>query len=74
MTTINLRLPKSLLTALDQTAEGIYTNRSALIRQSIARNLFIINHLERPAIREHYKNQIPTIHMNPGDNHHDPIT
>lgn len=59
MTAIMLRLPETLLAAIDQTAEKTYTNRSALIRQSIARNLFIINQVELPAIREHYRNRIP---------------
>lgn len=62
MTAILLRLPESLLAAVDQTAEETYTNRSALIRQSIARNLHIINQVEGPAIREHYRNQIPNLH------------
>ena len=63
MPVINLRLPESLLAALDQTAESTFTNRSALIRQAIARNLFIINRIEIPAIRDHYKNQIPNLHQ-----------
>lgn len=63
MPSIIIRLPESLLTDLDQTAEETYTNRSALIRQSIARNLFIINQVEIPAIREHYRNRVPNLHQ-----------
>lgn len=61
MPSILLRIPEALLAKLDQTAEETYTNRSALIRQSIVRNLFIIKQLEIPAIREHYQNQIPKL-------------
>lgn len=63
MTSILLRIPESLLAQLDLTAEETYTNRSALIRQSIARNLDIIRQVELPAIREHYRNRIPKIHL-----------
>lgn len=63
MPSILLRIPESLLAELDQTADEIYTNRSALIRQSIARNLDIIRHVELPAIRAHFRNQIPKIHL-----------
>lgn len=63
MPSILLRIPESLLAALDHTAEETFTNRSALIRQAIARNLFIINQLELPAIREHYRKQIPNLDM-----------
>lgn len=62
MPSIIIRLPESLLTDLDHIVEETYTNRSALIRQSIARNLFIIKQVEIPAIREHYRNQIPNLH------------
>ncbi len=65
MPSILIRIPEHLLASLDETAQNTYTNRSALIRQSIARNLFIVNQLELPAIREHYKNQIPKIHLEP---------
>jgi metal-responsive CopG/Arc/MetJ family transcriptional regulator len=63
MPSILIRLPESLLTALDQTADETYTNRSALIRQSIVRNLDIIRNVELPAIRNHYRNRIPMIHL-----------
>lgn len=63
MPSILLRIPESLLADLDQTAEKIYTNRSALIRQSIARNLLIIQTIERPAILNAFKNRIPKIHQ-----------
>nr|WP_281720294.1 ribbon-helix-helix protein, CopG family [Nitrosomonas nitrosa] len=62
MPSILLRIPESLLAQLDITAESTYTNRSALIRQSIARNLDIICQVELPAIREHYRNRIPKMH------------
>ena len=74
MPSILIRLPQHLLTALDQTAEETYTNRSALIRQSIARNLDIIRHVEIPAIREHYRNQIPKLHRESGDNNPELLT
>lgn len=64
MPSILLRIPESLLAELDETAEEIYTNRSALIRQSIARNLDIIRTIERPAILNAFKNRIPKIHPN----------
>lgn len=63
MPSILLRIPEQLLAELDQTAEEIYTNRSALIRQSIARNLLIIQTVERPAILEHFKHRIPNLHQ-----------
>jgi len=56
---VHLRIPESLLTELDQTAESIYTTRSSLIRQSIVRNLQIISQVEKPAILTHFKNRIP---------------
>lgn len=62
MPSILLRIPEALLAELDQTAEDIYTNRSALIRQSIARNLDIIRTVERPAILDAFKNRIPNLH------------
>ncbi len=63
MPSILLRIPEQLLATLDQTAEEIYTNRSALIRQSIARNLEIIRTVERPAILNAFKDRIPKIHQ-----------
>ncbi len=63
MPSIILRIPEQLLATLDQTAEEIYTTRSSLIRQSIARNLDIIHTIERPAILNAYKNRIPKIHL-----------
>lgn len=61
MTAILVRIPDSLLAELDQTAEEIYTNRSALIRQSIVRNLQIISQVERPAILAYHKSRIPKL-------------
>lgn len=63
MPCIILRIPEQLLTELDQTAQDTYTNRSALIRQSIARNLDIIRQVELPAIRDHYRKRIPNLHQ-----------
>nr|WP_281721644.1 ribbon-helix-helix domain-containing protein [Nitrosomonas nitrosa] len=63
MTSILLRIPESLLADLDQLAEEIYTNRSALIRQSIVRNLDILRHVELPYIREHCRNRLPKMHL-----------
>lgn len=61
MTAILVRIPDSLLAELDRTAEEIYTNRSALIRQSIVRNLLVISQVERPAILAYHKSRIPKL-------------
>ena len=65
MKTFLLRLPESLMDEIDLIAEGTYCTKSALIRQSIARNLDIIQNVEIPAIREHYKQRIPNLHGTP---------
>lgn len=65
MTTINVRLPESLLNDIDQTAEEIYTSRSAFIRAACCRHIHIIRHVELPAMREHYRNQIPKTLLEP---------
>ena len=62
MVPILIRIPEPLLSAIDQLAEEMYTNRSVFIRQSIQRNIDIIQNVERPAIREHYRKQIPKLH------------
>lgn len=62
MISILIRLPESLLAEMDRIAEETYTNRSVLIRQSIARNLDIIRHVELPAIREHHRKRLPNLH------------
>ena len=62
MVPILIRIPETLLSAVDQLAEETYTNRSVFIRQSIQRNLDIIRNVEIPAIRDHYRKQIPKLH------------
>jgi metal-responsive CopG/Arc/MetJ family transcriptional regulator len=62
MIAILIRLPESLLTDIDKLVNETYTNRSVFIRQSILRNLDIIQNVERPAIREHYKQRLPKLH------------
>jgi|CXWL01.1.fsa_nt_gi metal-responsive CopG/Arc/MetJ family transcriptional regulator len=61
MPSILLRIPESLLTELNQIADETYTNRSALIRQSIVRNLHIIKTIEQPAILAYHRNRIPKL-------------
>ena len=62
MVAISIRIPNALLATLDTLADEIYTTRASLIRQSIKRNIDIIQNVERPAIREHYRKQIPKLH------------
>lgn len=59
MTAILIRLPESLLTAIDNLAEETYTTRSAFIRQACSRNLVIIRTVELPAIRAFHQQRIP---------------
>ncbi len=61
MTAILIRLPESLLTAIDTLAEETYTNRSAFIRQACSRNLEIIRQVELPAIRAFHQQRIPKL-------------
>ncbi|MBK9306888.1 MAG: ribbon-helix-helix protein, CopG family [Nitrospira sp.] len=61
MPSIILRIPESLLAELDHVADETYTNRSALIRQSIVRNLAIIRQVEFPAILTYHRNLLPKL-------------
>lgn len=62
MTAILIRLPESLLAAVDRLAEETYTNRSAFIRQACFRHIDIIRNVELPAAREFYRKRIPNLH------------
>lgn len=62
MKTFLLRLPESMMDEVDQIGDETYCTKSHFIRQSIARNLDIIRHVEQPAIREHYRKRIPNLH------------
>lgn len=55
MIAIMLRLPESLLAAIDHISEETYQSRSSFIRQSIVRNLDLVRNVEMPLIREHYR-------------------
>ena len=59
MIAILIRLPESLLDAIDTLAEETYTNRSAFIRLACGRHIDIIRNVEMPAAREFYRKRIP---------------
>lgn len=61
MIAILIRLPESLLAAIDTLAEETYTTRSAFIRQACSRNLDIIRNVELPAIRAFHQQRIPKL-------------
>lgn len=63
MPSIMLRLPESLLTEIDQLAEETFTNRSAFVRQACFRHIHILKNVELPAIRDHYRNRLPKMHL-----------
>lgn len=62
MTAILIRLPESLLAAIDTLAEETYTNRSAFVRQACSRHIDIIRNVEMPAIRAAAAQRIPDLH------------
>jgi len=59
MPSILLRLPTKLLEDTDRLCDEILSSRSQFIRQSIMRNIQIIQQVEQPAIREFYRKRIP---------------
>lgn len=61
MIAILIRVPESLLAAIDQLAEETYTNRSAFIRQACSRQIDIIRNVEIPAIRAAAAQRIPKL-------------
>ena len=62
MIPILIRFPDHLLVAVDQLAEETYTNRSAFVRQACIRHMDIIQNVEIPAIRDHFRKRIPNLH------------
>jgi|CXWL01.1.fsa_nt_gi metal-responsive CopG/Arc/MetJ family transcriptional regulator len=64
MTAILIRLPESLLAAVDRLAEETYTTRSAFVRLACARHIDIVRNVELPAAREFYRKRIPNQLLN----------